>query len=58
MRAGNSQVLEPGMVYTVEPGIYIPGVGGARIEDNVVITETGVEVLTHFPKTLQVIGWG
>jgi Xaa-Pro dipeptidase len=57
MRAGNSQILEPGMVYTVEPGIYIPGVGGARIEDNVVITETGVEVMTKFPKTLQVIGW-
>ncbi len=58
MRAGNSQILEPGMVYTVEPGIYIPGVGGARIEDNVAVTETGVEVLTHFPKMLQVIGWG
>ena len=57
MRAGNAQILEPGMVYTVEPGIYIPGIGGARIEDNVVITESGVEVMTKFPKTLQVIGW-
>ena len=57
MRAGNSQILEPGMVYTVEPGIYIPGIGGTRIEDNIVITESGAEVLTNFPKTLQVIGW-
>ncbi len=53
---GNTQVLEPGMVFTIEPGIYLPGKGGVRIEDNIVITETGAEVLTSYPKTLRVIG--
>ena len=44
------EILMPGMVVTVEPGIYIPGFGGVRIEDTVLVTETGCEVLTHFPK--------
>jgi len=47
--AGNDILLEPGMVFTVEPGIYVPGLGGVRIEDNVHITEKGVDVLTAFP---------
>ncbi len=42
--------LEPGMVMTVEPGIYLPGVGGVRIEDDVLITEDGCRQLTDFPK--------
>ncbi|UCF09421.1 MAG: aminopeptidase P family protein [Candidatus Bipolaricaulota bacterium] len=42
--------LEPGMVVTVEPGIYIPGYGGVRIEDDVLVTADGNEVLTDFPK--------
>ncbi len=56
IREGNAQLLEPGMVFTVEPGIYLPGKGGVRIEDDVLVTVTGVDVLTSYPKTLKVIG--
>ena len=45
-------VLLPGMVVTIEPGIHLPEVGGVRIEDSVLITEEGYEILTWFPKTL------
>jgi Xaa-Pro dipeptidase len=49
MTAGNAMLLEPGMVLTVEPGIYIPGRGGVRIEEMVVVTEAGHRVLTTYP---------
>ncbi len=51
----NSLLLEQGMVYTIEPGIYVPNVAGVRIEDDILVTENGVEVLTKFPKELQTI---
>lgn len=56
IREGNEQLLEPGHVFTVEPGVYLPGVGGVRIEDDVLITEDGAVTLTTFPRELQSVG--
>lgn len=52
MIAGSPLILEPGMTYTVEPGIYLTGRGGVRVEDNVAISASGVEVLSDFPREL------
>ena len=49
----NDARLRPGMVFTIEPGVYIPGWGGIRIEDMVQLTRTGRRVLTALPKTLE-----
>ncbi len=53
--AGQSEVLRPGMVITIEPGVYIAGSGGVRIEDMVVVTERGCEVLAPASKQLIII---
>jgi len=50
------QKLEPGMVVTVEPGIYVAGVGGTRIEDDIVITEDGNRILSKSTKELLILG--
>ncbi|MCD6540519.1 aminopeptidase P family protein [Candidatus Bipolaricaulota bacterium] len=49
---GDDTVIEPGMVFSVEPGIYIPGFAGFRHSDTVVVTEDGIELLTHYPRDL------
>jgi Xaa-Pro aminopeptidase len=52
LAAGQREVLQPGMVITIEPGAYIPGVGGVRIEDLVVVTDNGCQILTPTGKDL------
>lgn len=54
----NTAPLVAGMVFTIEPGVYVPGVGGVRIEDNVVVTADGGEAYTTFPRGLTVLGAG
>jgi Xaa-Pro aminopeptidase len=56
MRGDNMQLLELGMAFTVEPGIYLPGRNGVRIEDNVVITENSADVLSDMPREMRVVG--
>jgi Xaa-Pro dipeptidase len=52
---GDKTILEPGMTFTVEPGVYLPGKGGVRVEDDVMITATGSESLTTFDRELKVL---
>ncbi len=54
--AVNENLTEPGMIFSIEPGIYLPGDTGVRVEDLVLVTEEGVERLNNFPKNLQIIG--
>jgi len=55
INAGNALPLEPGMAFSVEPGIYQPGRWGARIEDIVIVTEDGVESVNNQPHELVVL---
>ena len=52
LRSTNEAPLQPGMVVTVEPGVYLPGWGGVRIEDDVLVTPDGCAVLTSVPRDL------
>jgi Xaa-Pro aminopeptidase len=52
LAVGQKTKLRPGMIVTVEPGIYLPGWGGVRIEDDILVTRTGHEVLSNVPKQL------
>jgi Xaa-Pro dipeptidase len=56
IREGEETVLETGMTFTVEPGIYLPGRGGVRVEDNIVVSEEGGVSLTTLPREAQVVG--
>jgi Xaa-Pro aminopeptidase len=55
VRPLSETVLQPGMVFTIEPGIYLPGWGGVRIEDDVLVTPDGCEVLSGVPRGLESI---
>jgi len=52
-KTGGEEELRPGMIVTVEPGIYLPGIGGVRIEDDVLVTHSGCEVLTTMDKSFE-----
>ena len=49
---GDQTILSPGMVFTIEPGLYVPELGGFRHSDTVVVTEDGVEIMTYYPRDL------
>ncbi len=55
IRSGNPLVLQSGMAFTIEPGIYLQGRGGVRIEDNIVVTNDGAECLSSLPRELRVL---
>ncbi|GGC87988.1 putative dipeptidase YkvY [Thalassobacillus devorans] len=55
LHQNNDNVLREGMTFTIEPGIYIPEIGGVRIEDEILVTKDGYKLLTQYPKKLQVI---
>ena len=50
---GDSTPIEPGMVFTIEPGLYSPTVGGFRHSDTIAVTPDGIDVLTEYPRDLE-----
>jgi Xaa-Pro aminopeptidase len=50
---GDETVIQPGMVFTVEPGLYVPELGGFRHSDTVLVTDDGIEILTYYPRDLE-----
>ena len=56
MSAANTDTVKPGMIFSIEPGVYLPGKFGVRVEDLVIVTETGCEVLNRVDKHWSVVG--
>ncbi len=56
IRGDNNQILKPGMTFTIEPGIYLNGRGGARIEDDMLVTQTGGESISTITRDLGILG--
>jgi Xaa-Pro dipeptidase len=56
IRDDNTELLVTGMTFTVEPGIYLTGRGGVRVEDDMLVTPDGAETLTHLPRELRIVG--
>lgn len=54
--SANDEHVRPGMIFSIEPGIYLPGECGVRIEDLVLVTETGSEILNYYPRELSTVG--
>jgi len=50
---GDETVIEPGMVFTIEPGVYVAGLGGFRHSDTVAVTPDGIELLTDYPSDIE-----
>jgi len=56
LRGDNLELMQPGMAFTVEPGIYLPGRNGVRIEDNLIVTELGADCLSDMERDLAMVG--
>jgi Xaa-Pro dipeptidase len=52
---GNPILTSPGLTFTVEPGIYVPELGGVRVEENIAVSASGVDVLTSYPRELRTL---
>jgi Xaa-Pro dipeptidase len=50
---GDQTVIEPGMVFTIEPGLYQEGLGGFRHSDTVAVTDDGIDILTDYPRDIE-----